>query len=90
MQPSSSSQTWTSPSRPAGHQAQLAAAATSVPQLFLRQEAARCWKREGCNTSAFQTAREKGNVPHGTAYMQGKAESSFIQSSFINYVGLCF
>lgn len=71
---------------PAGYWAQLAV----HPSAFSEARAGSALQAKGCNTSAFQTARGMGHVPHGIAYVPGKAESDFIQSSFVNDVGLWF
>lgn len=54
-----SSQPWTLPVCPSGYQAQLAAAAVSFPQAFLKQEAAQCWM---CCLS-FPDCQRKGKSP---------------------------
>lgn len=58
------------------------------PSAFSEAGGSSALEASGCNTSAFHADRKMGSVSHGIAYAQGKAESSVIQSSFVNYMGL--
>lgn len=58
------------------------------PSAFSEAGGSSALEASECNTSAFQADRKMGSVSHGIAYVQGEAESSIIQSSFINYMGL--